>query len=113
MSVPERRRYRRYRVRLSVQFLRGETEVAGEIFNISRSGCLLVTPVALQPGERADIHLPSLGRPPTSFQVVRTRPVGPWYAVAAHFEPPLPDEARLEELTRREPAPEVEPEQLF
>lgn len=113
MSQPERRRHRRFRVRLSVHFLRGEAEVAGEIFNISRSGCLLVTSVALKPGERADIHVPVLGRPPQSFEVIRTRPVGPWFAVAAAFTPELPGDAHLEELTRREPAPDVEPEQLF
>jgi hypothetical protein len=113
MSEPERRRHRRFRVRLSVQFLRGEAEVAGEIFNISCSGCLLVTSVALKPGERVDIHMPTLGRPPVAFQVIRTRPVGPWYAVAVAFEPHLPNEALLEELARREPAPDVEPEQLF
>jgi hypothetical protein len=113
MSQPERRRHRRFRVRLSVQFLRGEVEVAGEIFNVSLSGCLLVTPVALKPGERLDIHVPALGRPPVAFQVIRTRPVGPWHAVAVAFEPELPSEAMLEELTRREPAPDVEPEQLF
>lgn len=113
MSEPERRRYRRFRVRLSVQFLRGEAEVAGEIFNISCSGCLLVTSVALKPGERADIHLPALGRPPVAFHVVRSRPVGPWYAVAVSFEPHLPSEAPLEELQKREPAPAVEPDQLF
>jgi hypothetical protein len=39
--------------------------------------------------------------------------VGPWYAVAVAFEPHLPNEALLEELARREPAPDVEPEQLF
>lgn len=114
MSQHERRRHRRFRVRLSVHFLRGEAEVAGEIFNISRSGCLLVTTVALKPGERVEIHVPSLGRPPQFFDVIRTRPVGPWFAVATAFSPELPDEAQLEELTRREPAPDdVEPEQLF
>ena len=34
-------------------------------------------------------------------------------AVAADFEPHLPDEARLEELTQRGPPSDVEPDQLF
>ncbi|MDC0713358.1 PilZ domain-containing protein [Stigmatella sp. ncwal1] len=113
MTGPERRRHRRFRVRLSVQFLRGEVEVAGEIFNISCSGCLLVTPVALKPGEQVAVHLPSLGSTMMSFRVVRVRPVGPWFAVATAFEPNLPSEAVLEELATREPASDDEPEHLF
>ena len=113
MSEPTRRRFRRFRVRLTVRFLRGDADVAGEIFNISRSGCLLVTSVALKPGERLEAHLPGLGRPPAAFRVVRSRPIGPWHAVAADFEPHLPDEARLEELTQRGPPSDVEPDQLF
>jgi PilZ domain len=113
MSEFERRRHRRHRVRLSVQFLRGEAEVAGEIFNLSRSGCFLVTPVSLKPGERLDIQLPHIRHPRMSFQVVRTRPIGLWHAVAVAFEPHLPDEALLEELARSSPASDGEPEQFF
>jgi len=114
LSGPERRRYTRYRVRLRIQFLRGEAEVAGEIFNISRSGCLLVTPVAMKVGERVEVFVPSLGRPPQAFKVIRTRPVaGSWYAVAADFEPYLPDDAPLLKLMSQEEGPHEDPEQIF
>lgn len=113
MSESDRRRHRRFRIRLSVQFLRGEAEVAGEIFNLSRSGCFLVTPVDLKPGERLNIQLPRISHPPMSLQVVRTRPIGLWYAVAAAFEPHLPNETLLEELAHSSPSSEGEPEQLF
>ncbi|HEX8820453.1 MAG TPA: PilZ domain-containing protein [Archangium sp.] len=110
----ERRRHPRHRVRLGIQFLRGEVEVAGEIFNISRSGCLLVTPVAMKVGERVEVHLPALGRPPRAFKVIRTRPLaGSWYAVAADFEPYLPDDAPLLKLISQEQGPHEDPEQLF
>ncbi|HYO54303.1 PilZ domain-containing protein [Archangium sp.] len=113
MSSPERRRYTRYRVRLSIQFLRGEAEVAAEIFNISRSGCLFITPVALQVGERVEVYLPAFDRSPQSFRVVRTRRVGPWFAVAADFEPYLLDEAPLARLADGDEEPEENLEQLF
>ncbi len=113
LSGPERRRYPRYRVRLSIQFLRGDVEVAAEIFNISRSGCLFVTPVAMRAGERVEVFLPSLGRPPQAFRVVRTRPVGSWYAVAADFEPYLLDDAPLLKLVGQDQGPHEDPEQLF
>jgi hypothetical protein len=114
LSGHERRRYPRYRVRLAIQFLRGEAEVAGEIFNISRSGCLLVTPVAMKTGERVDIYLPALGRPPQAFKVIRTRPLaGSWYAVAADFDPYLPDDAPLLKLVSDDEGPQEEPEQIF
>ncbi len=112
MSGPERRRHTRYKVRLSIEFLRGEAEVAGEIFNISCSGCLLVTPVALQVGERVEVYLPELGRPPEAFRVVRTRPLGSWYAVSVEFQPHLPDDAVLARLASQEETPE-DPEQIF
>jgi hypothetical protein len=113
LSSPERRRYTRYHVRLSIQFLRGEVEVAAEIFNISRSGCLFITPLALQVGERVQVYLPALGRPPQSFRVVRTHRVGTWFAVAADFEPHLPEEESLLRLADRNEEPAESPEQLF
>ncbi|MCY1076199.1 PilZ domain-containing protein [Archangium lansingense] len=114
LSGPERRRYPRYRVRLRIQFLRGEAEVAAEIFNISRSGCLLVTPVAMQVGERVEVFVPALGRPPQAFKVIRTRSVaGSWHAVAADFEPYLPDDAPLLKLRSQDEGPHEDPEQIF
>lgn len=112
MSGPDRRRHTRYKVRLSIQFLRGEVEVVGEIFNISRSGCLLVTPVALKVGERVDVYVRELGRPPEAFHVVRSRSLGAWYAVSVEFEPHLPDDTVLARLSSRDEASE-DPEQIF
>ena len=112
-SGPERRRHPRHRVRQRIQFLRGESEVAGEIFNISRSGCLLVTPVAMRVGEQFAVHLPTLGGHTQVIQVVRIRPVGMWYVVAVNFEPQLFDESVLLKLASQDPGPQEEPEQLF
>lgn len=114
LSGHERRRHPRYRVRLGIQFLRGEAEVAGEIFNISRSGCLLVTPVAMKVGERVEVYLPALGQGPRAFKVIRTRPLASsWYAVAADFEPYLPDDAPLLKLVSDDEGPQEDPEQIF
>lgn len=113
LSGPERRRYPRHRVRLRIQFVRGEAEVAGEIFNISRSGCLLVTPVAMRAGERVVVHLPSLRESPQAIHVVRTRPVGEWFVVAADFEPYLADDAPLLKLASQDAGPQDDPDQLF
>jgi hypothetical protein len=112
LSGIERRRFPRYRVRLSIQFSRGEAKVAGEIFNISRSGCLLVTPVVMKVGERMEASLPLPGAPPFVFTVVRTRPLGGWYAVSADFEPHLPDDELLVRLSDEE-GPQEDPDQLF
>ena len=118
MSNPigsERRRHPRHRLRLRIQFLRGEAEVAAEIFNISRSGCLIVTPVAMRPGERVLVHVPALSQSPQSLQVVRIHAVGkgPWFAVAAHFDPYLEDDAPLLKLASQDSGPQEDPEQLF
>ena len=72
-SGPERRRHPRHRVRMRIKILRGEVEIAGEIFNISRSGCLLVTPVAMRVGDHYTVHLPVLSGSSLSIRVVRTR----------------------------------------
>ncbi|MFL5345539.1 MAG: PilZ domain-containing protein [Hyalangium sp.] len=112
MSGPDRRRHTRYKVRISIQFLRGEVEVVGEIFNISRSGCLLVTPVSLRMGERVEVYVRELGRPPEAFRVVRTRSLGAWNAVSVEFEPHLPDDTVLARLASQDEASE-DPEQIF
>jgi hypothetical protein len=114
LSGIERRRFPRYRVRLSIQFRRGEAQVAGEIFNISRSGCLLVTPVLMKVGERIEASLPLPGAPPLVFTVVRTRALAGWgwYAVSADFEPHLPDDELLVRLSNEE-GPQEDPDQLF
>ncbi|MBM7115340.1 PilZ domain-containing protein [[Archangium] primigenium] len=111
-SGPERRRHPRHRVRLRIQFLRNDSEVAGEIFNISRSGCLLVTPVKMNEGERFSVYLPTLGHSQV-IQVVRIRPTGMWFVVAVNFEPQLLDESVLLKLASQDTGPQEEPEQLF
>ncbi len=50
--------------------------MAGEIFNVSRSGCLFVTPVLMKVGERIEASLPLPGAPSFVFTVVRTRAMG-------------------------------------
>jgi hypothetical protein len=112
LSGIERRRFPRYRVRLSIQFRRGEAQVAGEIFNISRSGCLFVTPVIMKVGERIEASLPLPGAPALVFTVVRTRTMGGWNAVSADFEPHLPDDELLVRLSNEE-GPQEDPDQIF
>ncbi|MET0401892.1 MAG: PilZ domain-containing protein [Cystobacter sp.] len=115
LSGPERRRHTRHRVRMRIKILRGEVEVAGEIFNISRSGCLLVTPVAMRVGERFTVQLPMISSSAITIQVVRSRKMGEWFAVATHFESHLADETPIIHLVSQDPdpAPEEDPEQLF
>lgn len=113
LSSSDRRRHPRHRVRMRIKILRGEVELAGEIFNISRSGCLLVTPVAMRVGDHYTVHLPVLPGSTFSIKVVRTRRVGEWFAVATHFETQLPDEAPILKLASQDSGVQEDPEQLF
>src|SRR5687767_2347389 len=41
MSTPvERRRHRRYRARIDARIKRGDVEIAAEVFDVSKGGCL-------------------------------------------------------------------------
>lgn len=114
-SESDRRRHTRYRVRLDVKLLRGDTEVAVEVFNLSVGGCLLVTPMRLEPGAMALLDIPRLGLPPVRLHVVRSRHFQSWYVAAARFEPLLPDESLLARLAseQEQEGPDTEPEQLL
>jgi PilZ domain len=109
----ERRRYKRYRLRLGVNLHRGEVQVAAEVFNLSVGGCLLVTPVRLTPGETALVDIPALGLPPVRLEVVRSRQMVFWFVAAVRFEPLLPDESVLARLASEDQGPLPEPEQIL
>jgi hypothetical protein len=98
---------------MRIKILRGDAEVAGEIFNISRSGCLLITPIAMRVGERFTVHLPMISSSLITIQVVRTRRMGEWFAVATHFEAFLADETPIVHLVSQDAVSDEEPEQLF
>lgn len=109
----ERRQHRRYHLRLSARLLRQEGEVAAEVLNVSRGGCLLITPFRLQAGEPLSISIPELGQPPLALHVVRTRQVRAWYVAAARFEQLLPDESALARLARVDDAALPSPDSLL
>lgn len=106
----EKRQHRRYHLRLSARLLRQEGEVAAEVLNLSRGGCLLITPLRLQPGEPLRLSIPELGQPPFAVHVVRTRQLRAWYVAATRFEELLPDESALARLSHVDEAALPEPD---
>jgi hypothetical protein len=112
-SEIERRRHRRYRVRLEVKLRRGEVEVAAEVFNLSVGGCLLVTPVQMAVGETALLEIPKLGLTDVRLRVLRCRQMSFWCLAACQFEQLLADEAPLARLASEEGESDPEPDQVL
>jgi hypothetical protein len=110
-SEQDRRRHRRYPLRLPVKLQRGEQELQAEIINASVGGCLMFVPVALEVGEQITAKMPQIRAPSAKLYVLRVQQTEAGWLVGACFEAMLSDEAALENLSRQfqlvAPAPTV------
>jgi hypothetical protein len=109
-SEQERRRFRRYPLRLRALLRFGSEEVEAEVINASVGGCLLRTHLRVQAGDVIEVSIPDMQVPPTSMVVVRsaaTDDLG--HMVATCFESPVTDESTLAEHSSETAAPSSKP----
>jgi len=105
----ERRRFRRYPLRLRARLHRGLEEADAEILNASMRGCLMRTHLTLKAGDIIEASVPDLRVPPTSMVVVRSAPTDLGYMVTTRFDLAVTDESSLiqysSELSSPSPIP--------
>ena len=94
-SEHERRRLRRYPLRLRARLRHGLQEVDAEVLNASGGGCLLVAHLRLEAGALLEVSIPELQVPPTSMAVVRCTPTDMGFMIATCFESPVALESTL------------------
>ena len=120
MSEHERRKHRRYPLRMSVKLVRGVEELEATVINASAGGCLLLSGVALEKGEKLTVHMPQLRMPSAQLHVLRSQrsegETEKQWLVATCFEAALADEAALARLSQQfgltEPGEEEPPRVL-
>ena len=98
MPHDDRRRHRRYPLRLAIKVHRGSEQLSASIVNASISGCLLLMTVELQPGELLDVSIPEMMLPRARLKVVRSDASPGGYMVATAFEALLADEPSISQL---------------
>lgn len=98
MSHDDRRRHRRYPLRLAIQVHRGSEQLSANIVNASVSGCLLLMSVELPAGELLDVSIPEMMLPKARLKVVRSDASPGGYMVATAFEALLADEPSISQL---------------
>jgi hypothetical protein len=104
VSHDDRRRHRRYPLRLGIQVHRGGEALAANVVNASASGCLLLMTVPLQQGEVLDVSIPEMMLPRARLKVVRCDPNPAGYMVATAFEQLLADEPSISQLSEKHEA---------
>jgi len=96
MSIEhERRRFRRYPLRLRARIRHDTREVDADVLNASVGGCLLVAHLNVSAGDMIEVGIPDLQVPPTSMCVVRCAPTEGGFLIATCFETALADEPAL------------------
>lgn len=101
MSEHERRRHRRYPLRLTIKVHRGSEELSADIINASVSGCLLLTQAAMQSGELLEVSIPEMMLPRARLKVVRSESTPTGYMVATCFETLMADEPSISQLSEK------------
>jgi hypothetical protein len=97
-SEQERRRFKRYPLRLHARLRFGSEEAEAEVINASEGGCLMRTHLRLGAGDVIEASIPDLQVPMTCMVVVRSTPTDDsGYLVAICFESPVTDESTLAE----------------
>jgi hypothetical protein len=91
----ERRRFRRYPLRLRARLRYDTREVDADVLNASVGGCLLVAHLSVSAGDTIEVSIPDLQVPPTSMCVVRCAATEGGFLIATCFETPLADERPL------------------
>jgi hypothetical protein len=104
VSQDDRRRHRRYPLRLGIKVHRGGEQLSANIVNASASGCLLLMTVPLLPGEVLDVSIPEMMLPRARLKVVRSDPTPTGYMVATSFEAMLADEPSISQLSEKQGA---------
>ncbi len=97
-SEQERRRFKRYPLRLHARLRFGSEDAEAEVINASEGGCLLRTHLRLRAGDIIEASIPELQVPLTCMVVVRSTPTDDaGYLVATCFESLVTDESTLAE----------------
>ncbi|MBM7116749.1 PilZ domain-containing protein [Archangium primigenium] len=91
----ERRRFRRYPLRMRARVRHEAQEVDADVLNASLGGCLLVAHLNVSAGATIEVSIPQLQVPPTAMCVVRCAPTEGGFLIATCFEAPLADEPSL------------------
>lgn len=109
-SEQERRRFKRYPLRLHARLRFGSEDAEAEIINASEGGCLMKTHLRLRAGDVIQASIPDLQVPLTSMVVVRSTPTDDsGYLVATCFESPVTDESTLAERSGGPLASSIKP----
>lgn len=95
---PDRRRHRRYPLRLAIKLHRGNEGMDADIINASTNGCLLLSSVPLEPGEVLEASIPDLLIPRTRLHILRCQSTPSGYMVAACFDAAVADEPSIARL---------------
>jgi hypothetical protein len=102
--MSERRKHRRYPLRLAVNLRRGTEMIEAMVINASVGGCLLLVTMPIEVGEKLVLHMPQLRMPEASLHVLRTETsevdAKAGWLVATCYEAALADEAALAALSR-------------
>ena len=99
----ERRRFRRYPLRLRARLRQGSHEVDADVLNASVGGCLLVAHLNVHPGDALEVAIPELQVPPTRVYVVRCSPTEGGFLIATCFETAVADEPTLSRASSSSP----------
>jgi hypothetical protein len=91
----ERRRHRRYPLRLAVKLHQEHEVLDADIINASNNGCLLLSRHPLEPGQQIEASIPELMIPRTWLHIVRCQATPSGYMIAACFEAAMSDETHV------------------
>lgn len=108
----ERRRHRRYPLRLAIKLHRGDDVLDADIINASASGCLLLCSSPLEPGQSLDASIPELLIPRTRLHILRCQSTPSGYMVAAYFDAAMNDDAPIAWLSDDRPPESPNPRWL-
>jgi hypothetical protein len=104
VNPSDRRKHRRYPLRLAIKVHRGSEQLSANIVNASASGCLLLMTVPLESGEVLDVSIPEMMLPKARLKVVRSDANPGGYMVATAFEALLADEPSISQLAQKQGA---------
>jgi hypothetical protein len=99
----ERRRHRRYPLRLAIKLHCSHEVLDADIINASASGCMLLSQEPVEPGQVIEASIPELLIPRTQLHILRCQATPTGYVIAAHFDAALGDEFSVAWLTEEQP----------
>lgn len=108
----ERRRHRRYPLRLAIKLHRGDVVLDADIINASASGCLLLCSTPLEAGQTLEASIPELLIPRTRLHILRCQSTPSGYMVAAYFDAAMGDENTIAWISDEQYATPLRPRWL-